>query len=76
MQSDQAPQGLTRIVALRPCGHIAAFASVQELLQGQHRCPQCEPVARFHSPAPTTDLRATHPSWYVRMQWECDQDKP
>lgn len=32
---------LTRIVALRGCGHVAAFASVEELLRGKDRCPLC-----------------------------------
>lgn len=32
---------LTRIVALRGCGHVAAFRSVEELLRGRERCPVC-----------------------------------
>lgn len=45
MASEREGGGLSRIVALRPCGHVAAFASVEELLRGQSRCPQCERAA-------------------------------
>ncbi len=32
---------LSRIVALRGCGHVAAFRSFAELLREKHRCPIC-----------------------------------
>jgi hypothetical protein len=37
---------LSRIVAVRGCGHIAAFPNYEELVWGKDRCPICEAQAK------------------------------
>ena len=37
---------LTRIVAVRGCGHVAAFPNFAALVQGKDRCPICAAQAQ------------------------------
>lgn len=62
--------GLTRIVALRPCGHVAAFRSVPELLQGQARCPLCGPPQEPSEDEPLEGEQRQAGAYAGHPQWE------